>query len=95
MTRPGADTTEGETDEDAKVIVRSNGTVTYVGKDIAYHLWKFGLLGKDFGYKPFFTYPTMSAGSRRKRATSPIRTLAVRKRFTTSSTRASPIRRPM
>jgi arginyl-tRNA synthetase len=58
MTRPGADTTEGETDEDAKVIVRSNGTVGYVGKDIAYHLWKFGLLGKDFGYKPFFTYPT-------------------------------------
>src|SRR5580704_5471819 len=36
-------------DEDAKVIVRSNGTVTYVGKDIAYHLWKFGLLpGKAF-----------------------------------------------
>ncbi|HXR40651.1 MAG TPA: arginine--tRNA ligase [Terracidiphilus sp.] len=57
MTRPGAETTDGETDEDAKVIVRSNGTVTYVGKDIAYHLWKFGLLGKDFGYKPFFTYP--------------------------------------
>jgi arginyl-tRNA synthetase len=57
MTRPGADTTDGDTDEDAKVIVRSNGTVTYVGKDIAYHLWKFGLLGKDFGYKPFFTYP--------------------------------------
>ena len=57
MTRPGADDTEGETNEDAKVIVRSNGTVTYVGKDIAYHLWKFGLLGKDFGYKPFFTYP--------------------------------------
>jgi arginyl-tRNA synthetase len=28
-----------------------------VGKDIAYHLWKFGLLGRDFGYKPFFTYP--------------------------------------
>jgi arginyl-tRNA synthetase len=39
------------------VIVRSNGTVTYVGKDIAYHLWKFGLLGRDFGYKPFFAYP--------------------------------------
>ena len=46
-------------DEDAKVIVRSNGTVTYVGKDIAYHLWKFGLLpGKDFGYKKFYEYPT-------------------------------------
>ncbi len=57
MTRPGADVAEGALDEDAKVIVRSNGTVTYVGKDIAYHLWKFGLLGKDFGYKPFFTYP--------------------------------------
>ncbi|HVZ85240.1 MAG TPA: arginine--tRNA ligase [Terracidiphilus sp.] len=58
MTRPGAATAEGEVDEDAKVIVRSNGTVTYVGKDIAYHLWKFGLLGKDFGYKPFYTYPS-------------------------------------
>ncbi|WP_158794120.1 arginine--tRNA ligase [Granulicella sp. L60] len=45
-------------DEDAKVIVRSNGTVTYVGKDIAYHLWKFGLLpGKDFGYEKFYEYP--------------------------------------
>ena len=57
MTRAGVETTEGETDEDSKVIVRSNGTVTYVGKDIAYHLWKFGLLGRDFGYNPFFTYP--------------------------------------
>jgi arginyl-tRNA synthetase len=56
MRRPGAEIAEGETDEDAKVIVRSNGTVTYVGKDIAYHLWKFGLLGRDFGYKPFFNY---------------------------------------
>jgi arginyl-tRNA synthetase len=38
--------------EDAdKVIVRSDGTVTYVGKDIAYQLWKFGLLGKDFAYR--------------------------------------------
>ena len=64
MTRAGAspDPVQNEdgpkgTDEDAKVIVRSNGTVTYVGKDIAYHLWKFGLLGRDFGYKPFLTYP--------------------------------------
>jgi arginyl-tRNA synthetase len=39
-------------DEDSKVIVRSNATVTYVGKDIAYQLWKFGLLGKDFYYRP-------------------------------------------
>jgi arginyl-tRNA synthetase len=44
-------------DEDAKVIVRSNGTVGYVGKDIAYHLWKFGLLGRDFGYRRFYKYP--------------------------------------
>ncbi|MEX2260707.1 MAG: arginine--tRNA ligase [Bryobacteraceae bacterium] len=42
--------------EDNKVIVRSNGTVTYVGKDIAYQLWKFGLLGKDFYYRPLMRY---------------------------------------
>jgi arginyl-tRNA synthetase len=47
-------------DEDAKVIVRSNGTVTYVGKDIAYHLWKFGLLGMDFAYQKFFRYDDRS-----------------------------------
>jgi arginyl-tRNA synthetase len=41
--------TEEEITQD-KIIVRSNGTVTYVGKDIAYQLWKFGLLGKDFRY---------------------------------------------
>ena len=69
MKRAGADPAaqqnadaEAETngpDEEAKVIVRSNGTITYVGKDIAYHLWKFGLLpGKDFGYKLFHQYPT-------------------------------------
>ena len=57
MSRTGGPPTAGEVDEDAKVIVRSNGTVTYVGKDIAYHLWKFGLLGRDFGYKKFFSYP--------------------------------------
>jgi len=66
MTRPGYIADQNEdgpkgTNEDAKVIVRSNGTVTYVGKDIAYHLWKFGLLGKDFRYKPFFTYPSHEA----------------------------------
>ena len=44
-------------EEDSKVIVRSNGTVTYVGKDIAYQLWKFGLLGKDFFYRPWSAYP--------------------------------------
>jgi arginyl-tRNA synthetase len=39
-----------------KIIVRSNGTVTYVGKDIAYQLWKFGLLEKTFHYRPFCEY---------------------------------------
>jgi arginyl-tRNA synthetase len=43
----------GEDADDSKVIVRSNNTVTYVGKDIAYQLWKFGLLGKDFYYRPW------------------------------------------
>ena len=47
---------DGDSDSDvetrSKVIVRSDGTVTYVGKDIAYQLWKFGLLGKDFQYLP-------------------------------------------
>ncbi len=41
---------ESNEEDQSKIIVRSNGTVTYVGKDIAYQLWKFGLLGKDFHY---------------------------------------------
>jgi len=36
-----------------KILVRSNGSVTYTGKDVAYQLWKFGLLKKDFLYKPW------------------------------------------
>jgi len=54
----GVELAEQGPDEDAKIIVRSNGTVTYVGKDIAYHLWKYGLLGKDFGYAKFHEYAT-------------------------------------
>ena len=50
MTLPGVEEGAGE---DEKVIVRSNGTVTYVGKDIAYQMWKLGLLGRDFRYRPF------------------------------------------
>jgi len=47
--------TDGEEAEESreKVIVRSNGTVTYVGKDMAYQFWKFGLLGRDFHYRVF------------------------------------------
>jgi len=58
MNTEAAGNTEKKTDPEAeeeneqdKIIVRSNGTVTYVGKDIAYQLWKFGLLGKDFCYQ--------------------------------------------
>jgi arginyl-tRNA synthetase len=40
-----------------KILVRSNGTVTYTGKDIAYQMWKLGILGLDFYYRPFFKYP--------------------------------------
>jgi arginyl-tRNA synthetase len=46
------DHAEGD-DQREKVIVRSDGTVTYVGKDIANQFWKFGLLGKDFRYREF------------------------------------------
>ena len=71
-------------DEDAKVIVRSNGTVGYVGKDIAYHLWKFGLLGRDFGYRKFYRYPNSTrSGSRPSTASRTIRTSAASRRSTT------------
>ena len=60
LTTAGTENTresQGISEEDQKVIVRSNGTVGYVGKDIAYHMWKFGLLGRDFGYRKFYRYP--------------------------------------
>ena len=43
------------TDPRFKVVVRSAGTVTYVGKDIAYQFWKFGLIGKTFAFRPYLT----------------------------------------
>ena len=42
---------EGEAADEDKIIVRSNGTVTYTGKDIAYQLWKLGRLDRDFRYR--------------------------------------------
>jgi arginyl-tRNA synthetase len=57
MRRAGTAATSIISEDDQKVIVRSNGTVGYVGKDIAYHMWKFGLLGRDFGYRRFYRYP--------------------------------------
>ena len=58
MEEAAAPGTEGRTvqDED-KVLVRSNGTVTYTGKDIAYQLWKLGLLERDFHYRRHRSYP--------------------------------------
>jgi arginyl-tRNA synthetase len=54
---PGTAFSDASGEDADKVIVRSNGTVTYVGKDIAYQLWKFGLLGKDFRYREWMRYP--------------------------------------
>ena len=59
---PAAAFSESGEEEDSKVIVRSNGTVTYVGKDIAYQLWKFGLLGKDFYYRSWDDHVYVTTG---------------------------------
>jgi arginyl-tRNA synthetase len=57
-TAEGAEAEEEPAEQaDAKIIVRSNSTVTYVGKDIAHHLWKFGLLDRDFHYRRFHRHP--------------------------------------
>src|SRR5437899_12454640 len=62
--REDTESTQNEEEENTqdKIIVRSNGTVTYVGKDIAYQLWKFGLLGKDFHYKRWLDAPAGETG---------------------------------
>jgi len=52
-----ADGEEEDPEAREKVIVRSNGTVVYVGKDMAYQFWKSGLLGRDFLYRAFATRP--------------------------------------
>jgi len=57
LTNIGTSGLDQISEDDQKVIVRSNGTVGYVGKDIAYHMWKFGLLGRDFSYRKFYRYP--------------------------------------
>ena len=76
--------------ESDKIIVRSNGTVTYTGKDIAYQIWKLGMLGLDFNYKVFRTYPdghvlwvTTTDQTRKLRAASSVRTSAAASRSTT------------
>jgi arginyl-tRNA synthetase len=51
----GAEPQPGEDEHREKVIVRSNGVVTYIGKDLANQFWKLGLLGRDFRYRLFET----------------------------------------
>ncbi|MEE8537526.1 MAG: arginine--tRNA ligase [Acidobacteriota bacterium] len=53
----GSESPEAGGDIQEKILVRSNGTVTYVGKDIAYQMWKFNLLDTDFNYRAFHRYP--------------------------------------
>jgi arginyl-tRNA synthetase len=55
MKLEGSEEFEGMNEPD-KILVRSNGTVTYTGKDIAYQLWKFGLLDRTFNYREFLRY---------------------------------------
>ncbi len=81
--------------DDSKVIVRSNNTVTYVGKDIAYQLWKFGLLGKGFFLPAFGTvrWPHCICLNRPTAARRGALHSAMASWCTTSSTRASHIYR--
>lgn len=53
---PFEEHTGTEVHENDKILVRSNGTVTYTGKDIAYQMWKLGILGLDFNYRYFHRY---------------------------------------
>ena len=46
---------EGEED---KVLVRSNGTATYIAKDIPYAAWKLGLVDDPFYYKKYSDQPS-------------------------------------
>ncbi len=41
-----------------KILIRSNGIATYTGKDIIFHMWKFGLLKSDFNFSKFMTQPS-------------------------------------
>ena len=86
--RPRPSDEEGDVEE--KVIVRSNGVVTYVGKDLANQFWKLGLLGRDFRYRRFAVQAERPrcCGRRRRPTASRTRRRSARPRgSTTSSTR--------
>jgi arginyl-tRNA synthetase len=53
----GAGAAEDDQYSADKILVKSNGIITYAGKDIAYHLWKLNRIDRDFNYRRFFTYP--------------------------------------
>ena len=71
--RPTTRPSDEDPEQREKVIVRSNGTVTYVGKDIANQFWKFGLLGRDFHYRVFehARRPAALGDDVRRRASAP------------------------
>ncbi len=60
-----AETADDEGDDDTKVLVKSDGIATYTAKDIAYQLWKFGLLGRDFHYARWEGDPNLMTTSAR------------------------------
>jgi arginyl-tRNA synthetase len=66
-----ADTAEDDSDDDTKVLVKSDGIATYTAKDIAYQLWKFGLLGRDFNYVPWEDDPTLMTTATTPQADAP------------------------
>ncbi|MBU0531938.1 arginine--tRNA ligase [Candidatus Micrarchaeota archaeon] len=47
----------GKMENPDKVLMRSDGTAVYTGKDTIFHLWKFGKLKNKFNYKPFTKQP--------------------------------------
>ncbi|MBH5316510.1 arginine--tRNA ligase [Paenibacillus sp. GSMTC-2017] len=63
-----ANDSDSDGHQEDKVLVRSNGVLTYTAKDIAYHLWKFGLLDKDFRYKKFSDGLWTTNGGGKKRS---------------------------
>jgi arginyl-tRNA synthetase len=71
----GAPTGESE-EPKREVLIRSNGLPTYVAKDIAYHMWKFGAVPDRLGYVQYTVQPngavlesTALHGETRQRAT--------------------------
>jgi len=63
----------GKMENPNKVLIRSDGTAVYTGKDLIFHLWKFGKLKTSFSYEPFMeqdgktAYKTSSTSSKGKK----------------------------